>query len=90
MLKVEIKLDHAGVASVLKSAEVAAMVSGFAHRVRASVAVPAGVEVVVTEYVTDRAAAAVTILDARAKLWQVRDGVLTRAAAANGAEVKGH
>jgi hypothetical protein len=47
-----------------------------------------GVEVVVDEYTTDRAAASVTIRDVRGRLWEVRDGVLTRAAAAQGLEVR--
>lgn len=44
-------------------------------------------DVVVDDYVTDRAASSVTIRDPQAMLWQVRDGVLTRAAASVGLEV---
>lgn len=89
MAKVEIKLDHGGVAEVLKSPEAAALVAGFAAKVAATVrgSVPAGTEVEVDHYTTDRAAAAVVIKDYLGKLYQVRDGVLTKAAAANGAEV---
>lgn len=90
MANTKIKLDHAGWAQVLKSQEVAGAVGGFADKVASTVreSVPAGTDVVVDRYTTDRAAASVTIRDAMGKLWQVRDGVLTRAAAANGAEVK--
>lgn len=90
MNTVKIKLDHGGVAEVLKSGEAAALVAGFAARVAATVrgSVPAGTDVEVDHYTTDRAAAAVVIKDPLGRLYEVRDGVLTRAAAANGAEVK--
>lgn len=84
------RLDHAGIAEILKSGDMASAVrdiaEGIAARVAASVEADEGV--VVDEYVTDRAAASVTIRDAQAMLWQVRDGVLTQAAAAAGVEVK--
>lgn len=44
-------------------------------------------DVVVDDYMTDRAASSVTIRDVRGRIWQVRDGVLTRAASAAGLEV---
>lgn len=44
-------------------------------------------DVVVDDYMTDRAASSVTIRDVSGKVWQVRDGVLTRAAAGVGLEV---
>lgn len=87
---VKITLDHSGVAEVLNSSEAAALVGGMAAKIAASVraAVPVGTDVKVDSYKTDRAAASVTIRDAMGKTYQARDGVLTRAAAANGAEVK--
>lgn len=45
-------------------------------------------DVVVDSYLTDRAAASVTIREPEARLWQVRDGILTRAAGAAGLEVR--
>lgn len=44
-------------------------------------------EVVVDDYVTDRAASSVTIKDVRGKIYQTRDGLMTKAAAAVGLEV---
>lgn len=44
-------------------------------------------EVVVDDYVTDRAASSVTIKDVRGLIYQTRDGLLTRAAASVGLEV---
>lgn len=46
-------------------------------------------EVVVDDYVTDRSASSVTIRDLRGRIWQVRDGLLTRAASDVGLEVHG-
>lgn len=90
MAKVQITFDHTAWAEVLKGQDVADMVAEFASTVADNVraSLPAGTDVVVDRYVTDRAAASVTIRDAMGKLWQVRDGVLTRAAAAAGVEVK--
>lgn len=45
-------------------------------------------DVVVDVYQTDRAAASVTIREPEARLWQARDGILTRAAGAAGLEVR--
>jgi hypothetical protein len=45
-------------------------------------------DVVVNTYTTDRSAATVTIREPEARLLQVRDGILTRAAAAAGLEVR--
>lgn len=83
----KIKLDSKGIAQLLKSAEVAAAVRDIAEQVAGSVRSTVDADVVVDSYQTDRAAASVTIRDARGRTWQVRDGVLTRAAAANGLEV---
>lgn len=82
-----IKLDSLGIRTVLNSPEVAAAIhdqaASIAGRVRQSV----DADVVVDDYRTDRAASSVTIRDRRGRLWEVRDGVLTRAAAAIGLEV---
>ncbi|MFJ4799201.1 hypothetical protein [Kitasatospora purpeofusca] len=90
MAEVEFVLDAAGVREVLHSPEVRAMVDQaaeqIAERVRAGVRAPEAVQV--DAYSTDREAARVTVTDVRAMAWQARDGVLTRAAAAIGADVK--
>jgi uncharacterized protein with PhoU and TrkA domain len=82
--------DTAGVREVLQSTEMHDMVDeaaqGIADRVRGQVPDPGAVEV--HAYTTDREAARVTVADRRAMGWQARDGLLTRAAAAQGAEVK--
>lgn len=84
------RLDHEGLAAVLKSAEVRALVDDVAAKVGADVrAAHPDADVVVESGTSDRARASVTIRDARGRLWQVRDGVLTRAAVAAGVEVKG-
>jgi hypothetical protein len=88
--KVEFVLDSAGVREVLESPEVRQMVDEaagqIAERVRGAVSAPEAVEV--HPYTTDRQAARVTVADRRAMAWQARDGVLTRAAAGIGADVK--
>lgn len=86
----EVELDSAGIAQVLKSSVVAAAVHELAEQVAGGVRTQVEAEdgVVVDSYTTDRAAASVTIRDARGRLWAVRDGVLFRAAAAVGLEVK--
>ncbi|WP_454199588.1 hypothetical protein [Nocardia sp. Marseille-Q1738] len=75
-----VRLNHEGIARLLKSREFAAVVKGAAHRVAAE----AGEDATVSEYTTDRAAAAVSVPAEQ----QARDGVLTRAAASVGLEVK--
>lgn len=86
---VKIDLDHSGIAKFLKSSKVAAMTKQAAEDIAQDVRrqAPDAEEVVVDEYETDRAAASVTIRDVRGRLWQVRDGILTRAAAGKGVEV---
>lgn len=85
----KLRLDHAGVAEMLRSAGVQSAVAALANEVNDSVGsmVDGDVDTVVDEYTTDRAAASVTIRDARGRLLQARDGVLTRAAASAGLEV---
>lgn len=86
MSESNVKLDHKGIAEVLKSAEVRALMNDVAHQVAeaASGAINGASPVPVHEYTTDRGAASVSI---RAK-YQVTDGVLTRAAAGLGLEVR--
>lgn len=81
------KRDSAGIAEVLKSPEVAAAVRELAETIAGEVRAQVDAEVVVDAYETDRAAASVTIRDSRGRLWEVRDGVLTRAAKNAGLEV---
>lgn len=84
----QVRLDHAGIAEILKSSAMRDLVRDAAEQIAGDVHVDANDGVVVDEYTTDRAAASVTIRDPRAALWQARDGTLTRAAAAVGLEVK--
>lgn len=88
--QVDFRLDPDGVREVLQSTEVRAMVDEAAGKVadhvRAGIKAPEAVQV--DAYTTDRQAARVTIADIRGMAWQARDGVLTRAATAAGAEVK--
>ncbi|MDX3294610.1 hypothetical protein PV569_12930 [Streptomyces scabiei] len=87
---VDFRLDSAGVREVLKGPELRAAVDGLADQIAGHVRgnVPADVVVSVKGYTTDRGAASITVQDVRAMAWQARDGILTRAAAASGIEVK--
>lgn len=78
------KLDRAGVAELLKSAEFAAAVHGVAESIRGNVEAE---DVVVDDYTTDRAASSVTVREPDALARQARDGILTRAASGAGVEV---
>ncbi|QTU64220.1 hypothetical protein [Streptomyces scabiei] len=86
----DFRLDAAGVREVLRGAEVRQLVDGVAEEIAGRVRgnVPDDVVVSVKGYTTDRGAASVTVQDVRAMAWQARDGILTRAAAAAGVEVK--
>lgn len=87
MANVKFQPDHRGRAELLKSqfqAETHQLAEQIASHVRAT---HPDADVVVDDYTTDRAASSVTIRDVRGRIWQVRDGVLTRAAAAVGLEV---
>ncbi|MFF4779412.1 hypothetical protein ACFY05_42015 [Microtetraspora fusca] len=90
MADVKIKLDHSGIRALLTSPEMHTVIEGLAEQIAGTVraSVPAGTEVVVESYVTDRGAAAVVVKDREAMGWQARDGVLTRAAGAAGLEVR--
>lgn len=83
------KRDSKGFEQVLKSPPVARAVHDLAEAIAADVSTQVDAEngVVVDDYQTDRAASAVTIRDAAGRLWEVRDGVLTKAAARQGLEV---
>lgn len=84
----DFKLDSAGLADVLVSPGVAKVIHQTAETVASQVrGQKPDAEVVVDDATTDRAASYVTIKDARGRLWQVQDGILTRAAAAAGLEV---
>lgn len=88
MADVQVKLDSAGISQVLHSAGVARAVHMKAEEIAGAVrSARPDADVVVDDYTTDRAASSVTIRDARGRLWQVRDGILTRAAATAGLEV---
>jgi hypothetical protein len=89
MARQVIKLDHAGIAEFLKSEKIADVIDGYAQQIAGSVSamLPPGADVVVDNYTTDRAAAAVTIREPMAQAWQASDGVLTKAATAAGLEV---
>lgn len=60
------------------------------HDAAASIAgnIDPGRDAVVDDYTTDRAASSVTVREPDAKLRQIKDGELTRAAAAAGFEVR--
>jgi len=90
MARVQFRRDSNGIAEVLRSRGVRDAIHGLAERVagRVRALLPAGTDVVVDDYTTDRAASAVTIRDMSGRLWQARDGVLTRAASAEGLEVR--
>lgn len=85
----DVRLDSAGILEVLNSSAVADAIHDLTERVAGEVRnlEPDATDVVVDDYRTDRAASSVTIRDARGRLWQARDGILTRAAAAHGLEV---
>lgn len=84
----DFRLDHAGLAEVLKSGPFVELVAGKASEIATAVsAQQPDAEVVTDSYTTDRAAASVTVKDPRAATWQARDGLLTRSAAAAGLEV---
>ncbi|MFF9240104.1 hypothetical protein ACF1AL_14895 [Streptomyces sp. NPDC014801] len=84
------RLDTAGVREILKGPEVRELIDGLAGEVADNLRalVPRGTPVEVRGYTTDRGAATVAVADARAMAWQARDGIVTRAAAFAGLEVK--
>jgi hypothetical protein len=91
----KIELDHAGIAEMLNSREVAAAVHAFAETVADNVRanphiVARGItdEVSVDDYITDRAASSVTITHPAGLGMEGKHGVLTKAARAAGLQVK--
>jgi hypothetical protein len=86
---VTFKMDKAGIAEVLKSEGMRAMVDEAAEKIAAHAqsSVPANVQVGIQSYVTDRAAASVAIEDAAGMVYQAEHGTLTRAAKTIGADV---
>lgn len=87
-----VRLDHRGMAEILKSAEVAAAVEevALAAGVRAEAhpsVVAHGVDVRVDSYETDRAAASVTLAHPAGLNIERKYGVLTDAASAQGLDV---
>lgn len=85
--KIKFVRNSPGIAQILRTTEFGQTAA--AQRIAARVAAETGADVVVDSYVTDRRAASVTVRDVRARGWQARDGILTRAAAAAGLEVTG-
>lgn len=84
----QVRLDREGVQKVLKSAGVRRAVRRLAVEIADDVSGNhPDADVVVDDYTTDRAASSVTIRDVRGRIWQARDGVLTRAAASAGLQV---
>lgn len=92
MAGIDFRPDRGGYRHVLKSQELAAEINQLAERIAANAhhTTQAGVQlpVVVDEYTTDRAAASVTIAHPAGLAAQAKHGVLTRAAASVGLEVK--
>ncbi|WP_045562981.1 hypothetical protein [Streptomyces sp. FxanaA7] len=84
------ELDSRGVREILRGEEVRTLIDGLAGQVAANVRalVPAGTQIEVRGYTTDRGAATVVVADPQAMGWQARDGILTRAAGSAGLEVK--
>lgn len=87
----KIKLDHAGIASVLKSAGLATAVTGTAERVASGAGHTTRkgevIQVKVDSYVTDRVAAGVTLAHPAGNAIEAKHGTLVRAASAAGLEV---
>lgn len=88
MAQVKYHRDSKGLAEILKSAEVAKEIGELSEIVAGQIEASTGSEVVIDEYVTDRAAASLLLLDRNAMALQAKFGVMTRAAAAVGLEVK--
>lgn len=92
---VKIELDHGGIAEILKSAAVGAMVDEAASQVAANVEAQGQMvnggrdvlPVVLDSYVTDRQARSVTLAHPAGLAVQAKHGTLTRAAADAGLEV---
>ena len=86
----DFRIDAAGVREILRGEEVRNLIDGKAQEVADNVKalVPAGTQIEVRKYTTDRGAASVVVADLQAMAWQARDGILTRAAASAGLEIR--
>lgn len=89
------KRDSKGIDQYLNSSGVLSALRSFAGPMAEAVrAAKPDADVVVDEYTTTggrlspRHAVSVAIRDPRARTWQVRDGILTKAAASQGLEVR--
>lgn len=87
--------DQKGLQEYLNSPGVLAALHTFADPMADSIRTAKGADVVVDEYTarakgrfTARHAVSVAIRDPRARTWQVRDGILTKAAASQGLTVR--
>lgn len=84
-----LRIDVAGIAEVLRGPDSRALVDGLADAIAAEVeAYDDRAEADVRRFTTDRAAASVAFVHPNSMDLQVRDGVLSRAAAAQGLEVR--
>ncbi|WP_198940489.1 hypothetical protein [Micromonospora sp. CB01531] len=88
--KIEVEVNFAGIGEVARSDEVRQMVNQATEQIASKVRGLVGddVPVTVSEYTTDREAAAVTIADRRGVGLQAKHGVLTRAASGIGADIR--
>ena len=86
MARARVRLDHRGIAEILKSAGVRGQVSALARKVAAGI--PPDLNPTVDNYTTDRAASSVTMKHARAMASEAKHGHLSRAAAAAGLQVR--
>lgn len=94
-MSVQFRRDKNGIQEILNSPGMLAALHQFAKPIAAEVAREhPDAEVVVDDYravekgrFTERHATSVKVLDVRARVWQARDGLLTRAAANHGLEV---
>lgn len=87
----DFRLDYYGVRDYLRGdPDLRRVINEYADRIAVGVRARIDPEAVVEvrRYTSDRGAASVAIRDVRGMGWQARDGVLTRAAAATGLEVR--
>lgn len=95
MASIDVRLDRGGIRAVLNSGDVGAAINGLAHQIASNVqaanqrvANDDELPVVVDEYTTDRTAASVTLAHPAGLAVQAKHGLLTKAAASAGLEVK--
>ena len=89
-MKPQVTLDHAGIAKALTSGDMRARVHAAAEQIADTVRADPHVgdaDVVVDDYITDRAASAVTIRHPKGLRVEAKHGVLARAALAHGLDV---